>query len=41
MHCQFATFHLECRLRLKFLNLNAYLPNLKKLQTLKLLIEYV
>jgi hypothetical protein len=26
MHCQFVTSHLECRVRLKFLSLNAYSP---------------
>jgi len=41
MHCQFVTSHLESRLGLKVLSLNAYPPNLKKSQTLKLPLGYV
>jgi hypothetical protein len=41
MHCQFVALHTQCQLGLKVVNLNAYLSNLKKSQTLKLPLGYV
>ncbi len=41
MHCQFVVSHSECRLGFKVLSLNAYYPNFKKSQTLKLPFGYV